>query len=932
MSVFRLGLAVLATTMLAVATPGVFTGRDGVANAAAIPGGSITDVCANAGTVSGSTFTLTANCGDVTDPITVPKTITTVNGNGHTISATDIGSSQFNGGILTNESPGQTMNIENLTVSGPVGGFQICTNSNNVLYGIYFNDAGGSVNKVTVKHIWQQPNASNAPSCNTGTAIRAGNPSAPRTVTVTNTKVFDYQKNGIDGRGATMTMDVSGSTMGPPNPQEGLIAANGLVYFDSTGTATHNTILGSGDQACPFPPCKPGTGGTTNATAVLLFGAKNVTITHNMITGDKTDIGVSVSAGTHPSSGGIISYNNFARTTPDDPDPTGHGIDVYTPDGSSATPICNTFSNWKTNIVGAVQISCEQPPDGTECEAYSTNVLSAEGGMAPFSWSVASGTLPPGLKMAASDGAITGTPTLAGTFHYTVRVVAADNQIEARSKRVVAADKRIHAGSRTLTATQAQTITIHPGCAPALKVAKSVTSIGPYDSVGVVIRYSITVANTGNTTLTGVKVTDPGIGAVLGTCTPAIPARLAPGDSVVCTATHTVTQADLDAGHYTNVATGDSDQTPSSSDTATVPTAPPPSGPSPPNPPNPPNPPVTPSIAAIAITKSPSEQSVPSGKTAAWTITVTNTGNVPLTNVTVADAEASGCARTAATLPVLSLITPNASVDYTCERDDVTASFTNVAVATGEPPTGQSVNASASAHVTVVAPEPAPTPGPVKRASISLEKNPTSQTVSPGGTATFRLTVTNTGDVELTSLRVNDPHSPHCNREFHALGVGESRSYDCEQPNVRRGFVNTATVVSGVSGRTTKVRDVARAPVKVERPFAPPAHPAIRIVKSPSSQSVGHDGTARFRINVTNTGNVELRHVTVTDRGAPNCNRDLGSVSAGTSETYDCERRNVTAAFVNRARVDATTPTGRRVTDNDTAVVRTKKPKPVFTG
>src|SRR5262249_21364866 len=159
-----------------------------------------------------------------------------------------------------------------------------------------------------------------------------------------------------------------------------------------------------------------------------------------------------------------------------------------------------------------------------------------------------------------------------------------------------------------------------------------VTSIGPYDSVGVVIRYSITVANTGNTTLTGVKVTDPGIGAVLGTCTPAIPATLAPGDSVVCTATHTVTQADLAAGHYTNVAPGASDQTPSSSDTATVPTAPPPTGPSPPNPP------VTPSIAAIAITKSPSEQSVPSGKTAAWTITVTNTGNVPLTNVTVADA------------------------------------------------------------------------------------------------------------------------------------------------------------------------------------------------------------------------------------------------------------------------------------------------------
>ena len=98
------------------------------------------------------------------------------------------------------------------------------------MYGIYFNDASGTVNNVTVEHIWQQPNRVRRSFRNTGTAIRAKNPSAARTVTITNTMVMDYQKNGIDGRGATMTMDVSGSTMGPPNNQEGLIAPNGLVY------------------------------------------------------------------------------------------------------------------------------------------------------------------------------------------------------------------------------------------------------------------------------------------------------------------------------------------------------------------------------------------------------------------------------------------------------------------------------------------------------------------------------------------------------------------------------------------------------------------------------------------------------------------------------------------------------------------------------
>jgi uncharacterized repeat protein (TIGR01451 family) len=443
MSRFRVGLAVVAMTAVGVF---VFTGGGGAANAAPVPGGPIEVVCA--GTLTGTTYTLSANCGDVTGPITVPSFITTVNGAGHTISATDIGSGQFNGAILTNGSSGQTMNIENLTVSGPIGGFQVCTISTNVLFGIRFNDASGLVNNVTVEHIWQRPNPL-SPSCNAGTAIRADNPSAPRTVTITHTTVMDYQKNGIDGRGAGMTMDVSDSAIGPPNNQEGLIAANGLVYVSgATGTAMTNTILGSGDQQPPGPP-----GGGTDATAVLLFGAQNVTITHNTITGAKTDIGVSVTAG---STGNIISFNTITRTAPDVPDPTGHGMDVSTPDGSSATPICNTFSKWNTNIVGAEQISCAPLPNGTECQAYSAAAPAVDSGKnygqtapfpiidaTPFTWTVDSGTLPPGLSL-SSAGAITGTPTAAGTFNFTMKVV----------------------DSTGLTATQAQMITIAPDCAP----------------------------------------------------------------------------------------------------------------------------------------------------------------------------------------------------------------------------------------------------------------------------------------------------------------------------------------------------------------------------------------------------------------------------------------------------------------------------------
>jgi hypothetical protein len=432
------GVAMLAATSMVVVVALAPT-----AVAAPIPGGDITTVCA--GTTNGTTFTLTADCGEVTTSLVVPPTITTVDGGGHIISATDIGSAQFNGGIVTNAGAGQTMNIQNVTITGPVAGFQLCTQAGNVLYGIFFNGAsGGSVSNVTVDHIFQFQNGAFG-SCQTGRAIRADNAG---TVTITNTVVKDYQKSGFEARGST-TMNVSGSTAGPPHPLAGLIAQNAVSIVGASGTIANNTIIGSGDQ-------QPGVGGGADGTGVLLFGAHDVTVDHNTITGAGTDLGVAVVGST----GIVISFNAVGRTAPDAPDPSGIGIVVDSPNvrvgpdgvapaqgGSSATLICNTFSGWNPgkNIVGAVQISCTPLPDGAECETYSASVLSVEGGTAPFTWSVASGTLPPGLSLAPSNGAITGTPTAAGTFDFTVQV--ADSS------------------SPTLTATQAQTITIAPNCA-----------------------------------------------------------------------------------------------------------------------------------------------------------------------------------------------------------------------------------------------------------------------------------------------------------------------------------------------------------------------------------------------------------------------------------------------------------------------------------
>ena len=87
--------------------------------------------------------------------------------------------------------------------------------------------------------------------------------------------------------------------------------------------------------------------------------------------------------------------------------------------------------------------------------------------------------------------------------------------------------------------------------APALSITKVATEES-FDAVGDVIHYTIVATNTGNVTLTTVTVTDPQVTGLV--CTPANGSSLAPGAAMTCTATHTVTQADLDAGQYPTTA------------------------------------------------------------------------------------------------------------------------------------------------------------------------------------------------------------------------------------------------------------------------------------------------------------------------------------------------------------------------------------------
>jgi hypothetical protein len=71
---------------------------------------------------------------------------------------------------------------------------------------------------------------------------------------------------------------------------------------------------------------------------------------------------------------------------------------------------------------------------GTVNIAYSAT-LAASGGTLPYSWAIGSGSLPPGLSLNSSSGAITGTPTVAGAYTFTVRVYDSSTTVQTAARQ-----------------------------------------------------------------------------------------------------------------------------------------------------------------------------------------------------------------------------------------------------------------------------------------------------------------------------------------------------------------------------------------------------------------------------------------------------------------------------------------------------------------
>ncbi|HET7530506.1 MAG TPA: hypothetical protein VFJ98_06065 [Mycobacteriales bacterium] len=176
-------------------------------------------------------------------------------------------------------------------------------------------------------------------------------------------------------------------------------------------------------------------------------------------------------------------------------------------------------------------------------------------------------------------------------------------------------DVEIESGSIT-TCTFTNTL-----AAPVLTLDKS-ADVSTYDAVGDVVSYTYTLTNDGNVPLDAPYTVDDDVidGSGSSVVCPDSPDPLPAGESVDCTASYTIAQADLDAGSVHNTAQGHAsyagEAVDSNTDEVTVTAV---------------------KTPGLQVVKAVDVESAEYGDTLTYTLTVRNTGNVTLHEVVVTD-------------------------------------------------------------------------------------------------------------------------------------------------------------------------------------------------------------------------------------------------------------------------------------------------------
>lgn len=154
-------------------------------------------------------------------------------------------------------------------------------------------------------------------------------------------------------------------------------------------------------------------------TASLSNGAVGVAYSQSLgATGGTTPYTWSITSGNLPAGLTLTPKSGLISGTPTT---TGTGTFTVQVADAEATPTTVTAIFTVTINAQLPAITTTSLPNGTVGAAYS-QALAASGGTAPYTWSIKSGSLPPGLSLAVGTGVISGTPAAAEVSTFTVRV------------------------------------------------------------------------------------------------------------------------------------------------------------------------------------------------------------------------------------------------------------------------------------------------------------------------------------------------------------------------------------------------------------------------------------------------------------------------------------------------------------------------------
>jgi hypothetical protein len=250
------------------------------------PEGGSTDSSIQRGVEAASNGdTVNVEAGTYTEQVDITKAITLAGAGASTVikspaslvSTFNVGSTNFFP-VVTVE--GTDATVRDLTIDGDGQGA-----ANNRFVGLAYYNAGGVADNLTVTGVRHSP----LDGVQNGLAIYARvNDATPRSLTISNSIVEDYQKNGITVAGADLSVEISGNTITGAGDTT-LIAQNGVQVSEGAVANIHNNAIAGHQYSGPAGG--PNFLTDTQSTGVLLFGAGAGTIVDdNDIDGN--DIGV----------------------------------------------------------------------------------------------------------------------------------------------------------------------------------------------------------------------------------------------------------------------------------------------------------------------------------------------------------------------------------------------------------------------------------------------------------------------------------------------------------------------------------------------------------------------------------------------------------------------------------------------------------------